>query len=360
MSIDPTIIDLLAYHRLTWRTPSEAFALLQRCDSATQVLHAPRSQLVHILDSDWPIIEQLRADVDFAQAQRDAQRLAQLQIILLVRGSSDYPPMLETIIDPPLILFWRGLAPEWHNWICLAVVGTRKPSRYGRDVIPVLLEECVPACVIVSGLAFGVDADAHRLTLSRAGLTIGVLASGVDKITPYTHHALGLSVMQNGGLCSEVPLGVPSHPAHYPWRNRIISALSRAVLIVEATFRSGTLITARHAADQGRDVLAVPGPITSELSQGPNQLLRDGAIPCTSANDILSALKMDDQKNGGQSPNFDANTARLLDIITNEPCSVERLGAELQMPISQLLQSLTQLECASLITLLPGSRVVRA
>lgn len=286
MTTDTETLHLLALHRGLWGHPDLARELLRIFGSATAIFKNPR-ETVQILDTDWVGIEQLRKNSDPNQAERDLQQIKKEGIQIL----SELPPRLNAIPNAPLLLFWRGtpwpeMAEKW-----LGVVGTRKPTSYGLEVTTQLISDLALHATIVSGLAFGVDAIAHRTCLEAMGDTVAVLASGVDLITPRNHLPLADRLLENGGaICSELPLGTASFAAHFPWRNRIISGLSHAVLVIEGELASGTMTTAVHAAQQGRDVFAVPGPITSCMSTGPNQLIRDGASPCTCADDIIMVL----------------------------------------------------------------------
>lgn len=199
--------------------------------------------------------------------------------------------LLDSIHHAPKELFVRGTLPE-NRPPTVAIVGTRRPTRYGKEVASILARDLAKrGVVIVSGLALGIDAIAHRGALDAHGVTIAVLASGIDDITPRTNRALGEAIIEQGGaVVSEYEPGTPAFTSQFLARNRIVSGLSDAVIIVEAAARSGTLATATFALEQGRDVFVVPGNITSPLSAGCNQLLKQGATPVTCADDILEVI----------------------------------------------------------------------
>lgn len=350
--------DWLAVHRILWNNPKPAWEAILRAGSVVRLLHSPHRDLCSIFDTDWTVIEQLRHALDWRQADRDLASLQKLGVTVAPRGSPDYPDILSHIPDPPLMLFWRGKVPQCEREN-ISIVGSRKASAYGCEVIASIVPALVAArTTIVSGLAYGIDAHAHRATLAARGTTIAVLASGVDDITPRGNQKLGELIMEEGALCSELPLGTPAYPSHFLFRNRIISGLSRATLVVEAEIQSGSLVTARHAADQGRSVFAVPGPITSALSAGCHQLLKEGASPCTGAADIL-ADGSGGNENCGHPEGLDDTTARLLETLSTGPCTANQLGDRLQLPISQILQRITALECAGMLKVLPGGFVAR-
>lgn len=199
--------------------------------------------------------------------------------------------LLDSIHRAPKELFVRGTLPE-NRPPTVAIIGTRRPTRYGQEVASMLARDLAKrGVVIVSGLALGIDAIAHRGALDAHGVTIAVLASGIDDITPRTNRALGEAIIEQGGaVVSEYEPGTPAFTSQFLARNRIVSGLSDAVIIVEAAARSGTLATATFALEQGRDVFVVPGNITSPLSAGCNQLLKQGATPVTCAEDILEVI----------------------------------------------------------------------
>ena len=212
----------------------------------------------------------------------------------IARGDPDFPPRLRSIHDPPPGLFVRGEAPlDLLAQTSVAVVGARACSGYGESVAFTLGRELAAAgVVVVSGLARGVDALAHRGAL-KAGTTVAVLGCGIDRDYPRSHASLAAEIVERGLIVSEYPPGVEPAPWRFPARNRIVAGLARATVVVEARERSGALITADLALDEGRDVLAVPGEITSRLSRGTNHLLRLGATPVTCVGDVLAVLGID-------------------------------------------------------------------
>ena len=197
----------------------------------------------------------------------------------------DYPEKLKRIEHPPYVLFVRG---QIQSGPILAVVGTRRPSNYGQLMTERLVVDIARAgVVIVSGLALGVDALAHKAAVEAQGKTMAVLANGVDEIYPTTNHHLGLAVVEHGALISEYPSGTPSLKQHFVARNRIVSGMSDALLVVEGNSKSGTLITARFAKEQERELMAVPGETTNPLAAAPNSLIQAGARPVFEAGDVL-------------------------------------------------------------------------
>lgn len=227
----------------------------------------------------------------------EADRLLRSGITLVPLESETYPALLRELYDPPIALYLRG-SLQSAQAPTVAVVGSRKATPYGRTATNTLVRPLAArGLIIVSGLAYGIDAEAHRATLAVRGRTIAVLGSGVDDnaLYPRAHRGLAAEISSHGGaVVSEFPPGTSARAEFFPQRNRIIAGLSRAVVIVEAAAESGALITARLALAENREVLAVPGPITSPLSEGTNRLLREGAAPALSADDVFEALALED------------------------------------------------------------------
>lgn len=217
-------------------------------------------------------------------------RHAQLGIGLVPLGSPGYPALLDALDDPPLVLSVRGDAARLGDE-AIAIVGARAASVAARRFARGLAFDLARAgFTIVSGLARGIDAEAHRGALEAGGVTIGVLACGVDRVYPPEHRSLVESMLERGAVVSELPLGTIPRPLHFPLRNRIISGLVRGLVVVEARSRSGSLITVRHALAQGREVFVVPGSIEGPFAVGTNRLLREGARAISSAGDLLEDL----------------------------------------------------------------------
>lgn len=223
-------------------------------------------------------------------------RLLEKEITIITRIDADFPTLLREIPDPPIALFVKGNFPKWDRVI--AVVGSRKPTSYGRLVTETITRDLgLNGFVIISGLARGVDGIAHRVALTQGSITVAVLGCGVDIIYPPEHALLYHDIVKTGGaIVSEVPPGHTVLKGLFPARNRIISGLSQGVVITEGAEDSGSLITARYAVEQGREVFAVPGPITSYLSAGPTKLIKQGAKVVTHVSDILEELNLPNTK----------------------------------------------------------------
>jgi DNA processing protein len=254
-----------------------------------------------------------------------------------------FPPLLAALADPPVALFVRGELPTAPG---VAVVGSRRASPYGREVAEHLGHELAArgACV-VSGMARGVDAAAHRGALASSGPTVAVWGAGCDRVYPAEHGALADEIAAHGAIVTEYPPGSPPLAHHFPARNRLIAGLSRVVVVVEADERSGALSTARLALDEGREVMAVPGSIFSRLSVGPNGLLRSGAAPVLAAADVLAVLGLAPPPAvTGEEPGF------LSFLPAGEAVSADHLAAMAGQPIGAVLEELLNLELSGWIT----------
>lgn len=213
---------------------------------------------------------------------------------IITIDSPDYPELLKTIHDPPTVLYCRGHMPDMTNRLAIAMVGTRKATNYGKScAFKFARELSLSGAVVVSGMALGIDAKSHEGALAGDTPTIAVVGSGVDLAYPKANAPLMKDILKTGAVISEYPLGTTPEKYHFPERNRIISGLCHGTLVVEADFKSGSLITAKSATEQDRDVFAVPGNITSVYSKGTNYLIKDGAHVATCVEDILSYYRFD-------------------------------------------------------------------
>lgn len=273
-------------------------------------------------------------------------------------GDPHYPYLLSQIPSPPPVLYVRGNVEALHR-TSLAVVGTRRPSPYGLAVTKTLLEPVVRAGItIVSGLALGIDGQAHNVAVNYHAPTVAVLGCGVDSIYPGEHRRLAEDIITHGGaIISEFPLGAEPERHHFPQRNRIISGLSKAVLLVEAGEKSGALITAKFAVEQNRDVLAVPGNITSPESIGPLNWLKLGATPITSAADILRVfdVSIDAPQPTITSYVPQSETERnIIEVLAPGPLHVDELAEKSRLDNSVVSATLTLLEINGAIHHLGG------
>ncbi|MGQ0586323.1 MAG: DNA-processing protein DprA [Gammaproteobacteria bacterium] len=277
-----------------------------------------------------------------------------------------YPALLREIAQPPAALFVDG-DPSLLARRQLAIVGARSATRQGAETAEAFAAELARCgLAITSGLALGIDGAAHRGALAVGGATLAVCGTGLDRVFPPRHRAQAREIAARGALVSEFPCGTPPLADHFPRRNRIISGLSLGVLVAEAAPRSGSLITARLAGEQGREVFAIPGSIHSPMSRGPHALIRQGAKLVESVHDILDELSAAlgegfarPRRPDAPAPELDPARRRVLDAVGFEPTGFDRLIERLAMPVDALSAALLTLELDGLIAAAPGGAYQR-
>lgn len=289
--------------------------------------------------------------------------LSQPNCHLLTWTDESYPTLLREIPDPPLMVYVRG-KPEILNWPQLAMVGSRHPTPGGVENARRFAESLATAGIVVtSGMALGIDGASHRGALAAGGASVAVLGTGVDRVYPRDHRALAHEIASHGALVSEFPLGAPPRRDHFPRRNRIISGLSLGVLVVEATVRSGSLITARLAGEQGREVFAVPGSIHAPQSRGCHQLIRQGAKLVESVEHIVEELAgwatQPTPTVSGDKHLPRGEQGEVLEAMGFDPVDVDTLVRRTGLTPDVISSMLTQMELYSLIAACPGGRFVR-
>ena len=299
---------------------------------------------------------QLRKDVSLEKIWNQIQEQG---IEVLTWDDEEYPTRLREYPNSPPILYLKGSLIPADSW-SVAIVGTRRATSYGRQIANETARTLVQNGVtIVSGLARGIDGVAHQAALDAGGRTIAVLGSGVNRIYPPEHRQLANRIIANGAIISDYPLGTEPEAYNFPPRNRIISGLSMATVVVEAGIRSGALITANFAAEQGSDVFAVPGPVTAPQSKGTNRLIRDGAFPLLDPKEILEVLEMTmiTEHRTARSV-LPANTleAQIFGILDFEPVHVDEIRVRSTLPIEQVISTLAIMELKGLVRQVGGMR----
>ena len=289
-----------------------------------------------------------------ALAAQQLSTAARRGLVALTLADASYPPLLAAIPDPPPVLWVNGRVDSPQR-LAIAVVGSRAATPHGIAMASRLSGDLARAgVVIVSGLARGVDSAAHRAALDSRGQTIGVLGCGLDRVYPSEHKELAAAMAGSGAVVSEFPVGVPPLPHHFPLRNRIISGLARAIVVVEAGEKSGALITAGAALEQGREVLVVPGASIGGRNRGGHQLIRDGARLVESADDILGEL------GGAAAPVAAEDDPSIEHLPETVAFTVDEVAAANGEPPSLVLARLLDLELEGRIQRIEGGRFVRA
>jgi DNA processing protein len=360
--------DLVCLNMVEGIGPALIRVLLRRFGSATAVLDAVPSRLRDVPGIGPKLASRLMAARREHDAAAELARCQQANVCIVCEGDAAFPAALRTIPTPPAFLYLRGeLLPR--DALAIAVVGSRHCSHYGlRQAERLAGSLARVGFTIVSGLARGIDAAAHRGALAAGGRTIAVLANGLALVYPPEHKDLAEQVAGCGALVSETPMTFEPMAGLFHQRNRVISGLSLGVVVVEAADRSGALITARHAEQQNREVLAVPGPIDSPTSRGPHRLIRDGAKLVESADDVLEALgplmtevrpTPDSAVRHPLELTLNDSERQLLDLFGPEPVQADELVARSKLPAPQVLSTLSVLEMRRLVQRLAGNRYVR-
>lgn len=287
-------------------------------------------------------------------------KLEDKKIDVITIYDDNYPTSLRYIYDSPNVLYVKGQIIEEDN-LALAIVGSRKATAYGKWACEKFTRDLVNLGVtIISGLALGIDTIAHRTALNEGGRTIGILGNGIDVIYPKNNKLLYEEIIENGALISEFPLGTPPLPYNFPQRNRIISGLSMGVIVIEAQEKSGSLITAHHALEQGKEVFALPGNINSIFSGGTNKLIKDGAKPLLSIEDITEEIPELMKKQGiSKTNNIDYSNLsetemKVIELLKEGPLYIDIIAYRIGLDISTINSVLTILELKGMIKELPG------
>lgn len=338
--------------------PARTRRLLERFGDAETAWHATLGDLMAAgLEGKTAsaLVEARRA----TDLEREMERIETAGAHLLTWGCEDYPERLREVEDSPPVLYVLGDFAPPDSW-AVAVVGTRRATHYGREATARLSAELAEAGVtVVSGLARGIDTIAHTASLDAGGRTIAVLGSGVDVIYPQENRNLARRIVEEGrgAVVSEYSLGTQPEAVNFPPRNRIISGLSLGVLVVEAGEKSGALITITFALEQGRDVFAVPGPITSRMSDGPNKLLKQGAKCVTSAQDILEELNMQlvsEHVEAAKTLPTDPTERMLLEYLQDRSQHIDELTNRSGLPAATVSAVLTMMELKGIVRHLGG------
>jgi len=335
--------------------------LAQHFGSPERALAATRDELGHAGLSE-KVIADIASSSWLEYAEKELVKAQEAEVRIVTVDDTAYPPALRNTPDPPLFLYIRGSLQHEDG---VAIVGTRKPTHYGLTVTHRIAYELAAAgLTIVSGLARGIDTQAHRGALAAKGRTIAVLGCGIDIAYPPENRGLLEQISVNGAVVTENPFGTKPEAGYFPARNRIISGLSRGTVIIEATEDSGSLITANYTFEQGRKLFAVPGNISSPNSRGTNSLIKKGAVLVEGAGDILGNFGMKrpgtGQKRGMRPlPSLTPDEECVLDCITSEPRHIDVIMNGSRLAAGKLSGVLITLELKGLAKQLPGKYYVR-
>lgn len=344
-------------------------ALLGRFSKPSAILEASVDELESVNGIGSALADKIAEWKTLVPLGKELDLIEKGGVTVITKLDPEYPAILKEIYDPPICLYVRGVLPELNN-ASLAIVGSRRMTNYGRKCASHFAQSAAYAdWTVVSGLAYGIDAAAHQACLDASGRTVAVLGSGLARVQPQDHLPLARAIIENGALVSEFPMEFSGNRQSFPRRNRIISGLSRAVLIVEAGLNSGALITAESASEQNRELFAVPGPIDQPQSQGCNRLIKDSkAKLAESFDDILTEFEYlpgmkqpelfeeDSGTDNVLSPNqaFSSDESKIINALSNGRLSLDEISAGTLLPVGKLLSLLMKLEMTKAITQEPG------
>ena len=359
-------IEWIALNSVKGLGPVRIKHLVDHYGSAEEVFKHPAAELMRNGLLPEMCIASLSDKTLFTGAEKQRAWAEKEGVAVLTLASGNYPQYLKEIFAPPPVIFVRGDISVF-SLHAVAMVGTRSPTVYGKNIATAITRELVEhGLAVVSGLALGIDTIAHQTCVEHGGRTVAVLGCGIDRIYPSSNAPLSKKICDCGGaVVSEFPMGTPPEAFNFPRRNRIISGLSAGVCIVEGGEKSGSLITAHYALQQGRDVFAVPGPVTSPLSTGTFNLIKDGAIPARNGHEIAEALSLIEH------PRLKARTScgpvlsaplsllseteqTVYNALSEAPRRVDELSALIGRPVMQLFDVLLNLELKGLARQMSG------
>lgn len=341
------------------------FQLLEHFKTPGRVFQASAAELGRIPRLPRKTVAALRSFNWAEDVEEEIKRVRNRGFALVTYEDPVYPPRLKEIPNPPPVLWVDGKIIK-QDQVAVAIVGSRGATAYGRETSARLAGELATAGVsVVSGMALGIDSAAHRGALAVGGRTLAVLGCGVDVLYPKPNKDLFQNIPKQGGVISEFRLGTQPEPGHFPVRNRIISGLSLGVVVVEAGSKSGSLITARLALEQNREVFAVPGPVASRKTRGTHNLLKQGARLVETAQDILDEVAPQIEKKFKKSqpedmePRLEGEMGKIWEALDQEPLHVDKIGRKVGLTPPQLAPLLLEMELNGLIKQLTGMRYIR-
>lgn len=356
----------LSIHRIVYREPQITKEILNTFGSIERLFSLGPDSFEFDSEAKKEAFQLLLKASSLSEAEIVADECLKRGISVISIEDSDYPEMLKSTAYPPPIIFMRGNFPDFKTRPAVAVVGSRKMTAYGREMARAIAGGLAEAGFsVVSGLAYGIDATAHRAALDKSGVTIGVLGSGFDCFYPRSNKMLAEEMSKNGAVITEFPLDERPNKWNFPMRNRIISGLSLGVVVIEAAGNSGSLITAGWAADQGREVFAVPGEVGRETSKGVHKLINDGAKLVESHEDVIDALKtklppsivMKEKK----PRHLDIRSAKeraVIDILKEGDVTPDGIALKLCIPVQDVQILLFELECRGVVKRMGGRYIL--
>lgn len=335
--------------------------LVEKVGSPDEIISAPLEKIKHVSKIEKGTIKLIRKKALEISLEDDYRLIQKHNVKLIKYTDPSYPDSLKNISDPPFLIYLRGELKK-EDEKAVALVGTRRATAYGKIAAKKLARELARAgLTIVSGMARGIDTCAHEGALEEGGRTIAVLGCGVDIVYPPENNSLMKEIIDHGAVISEFSLGTKPFARNFPRRNRIISGLSRGVVVVEAPLKSGALITADFALEQGKEVFAVPGIITSPYSKGTNRLLKEGAKVVEDAADVLEEIgvSFSDIKISSFDNQLSFEEKIVLDELTAKPSHIDELIKKTGLPVGKIADILIKLQLKGMVKELPGKFFIK-
>jgi len=337
--------------------------LISSFNTARNVFSASYDELMQVEGLSQTVANNIKQFDNFSKAEDELYRLERHSIKIITLSDELYPPLLHQIDDPPPFLYAKGKLDITLQSPCIAVVGTRFPSPYGKEVTEeITLALVKEGLTIVSGMAKGIDSIAHKTAIANAGKTIAVWGNGINKVYPLENKQLAQGIEKHGLILTEYPLDTPPLEVNFPERNRIISGMSIAVVVTEASLNSGTMITVSHALDQGREVFAVPGQIYSMMSQGTNRLIKHGCGVVDSVDSFITEIKaLLPSRTTKKEIKLDIPEPylKVLSVLSSKPVDLDTIIARLKFDTAKVMSILTEMELNGIVKQLPGKQFIK-
>lgn len=336
--------------------------LISSWGSPQKIFSASYDELMQVQGLSQTVANNIKQFDAFYMAEEELKKIEKNRVDIITISDRFYPPLLHQIEDPPPFLYVKGELYKILHSPCIAVVGTRFPSPYGEEVTEeISLALIKEGFTIVSGMAKGIDSIAHKTAITHHGKTIAIWGSGINKVYPSGNRQLAQNIEQHGLILSEYPLDTPPMDVNFPERNRIISGMSLAVIVTEASLNSGTMITVSHALDQGREVFAVPGQIYSMMSQGTNRLIKHGCGVVDSVDSLITEVKalLPSRNKKETEADMPEPYLRVLSVLSSKPVDLDTIIARLKIDTAKVMSILTEMELEGIIKQLPGKQFIK-
>jgi DNA processing protein len=362
-----SVLDLIRLNLASGVGFSRLQALLARFGSAEDVFKAPFHQLTAVEGIGEKTASSILSQDLAERAEKEIERAQKEGVQIITFDSPQFPTLLGATSDKPILLYVKGEVDSLSG-VCIGVVGTRRPSHYGKTQAEKISRELsTVGLTVVSGLALGIDTEAHSGALSAGGKTVAVLPTGMDSVYPPENRKLAEKIISSGALISEFPFGTPVRRELFPRRNRIIAGLSRGLVVIEAPFGSGALISAQFAADYGREVFALPGRVDSFLCRGCHKLIKDGAKLIENADDILSEIapqlllerKAEAKEEPLFAPALSQTEKQVLNTVHLDPKNIDDIAVECKLSPAEVSAALLTLQLKKVVVQLPGNIYAR-